>query len=110
MVRPTPKPVVLVLTSYESVVWQVEVEPNARLDAVYYGGYPIPSFGFRQAPRSRTTSAHTYAYSTGAARERRNCPRAISEQLGVPLVSFQGPNEAGRFQVPVYHDRSIVRR
>jgi predicted esterase len=38
-VRPAAKPVVLALTSYSSVLWNVKMAPGARVKAVLIGGY-----------------------------------------------------------------------
>jgi RNA polymerase sigma factor (sigma-70 family) len=38
-VRPTPRPVVLVLSSYDSVLWNLKVADGARVKAVILGGY-----------------------------------------------------------------------
>jgi predicted esterase len=38
-VRPTAKPIVLALASYQSVLWNVKIAPGARVKAVLIGGY-----------------------------------------------------------------------
>ena len=38
-----PRPVALVLTAYESVEWQIELEPGALLERVFLSGYHTQS-------------------------------------------------------------------
>jgi predicted esterase len=114
-VRATPNPVVLALTAYDSVVWNVKVAPGARISAVVASGYfpqeidgvpagvpfyrsgPDPSshFGGRAGPRARE---YFYAYEAGTDEYRRTAS-ALEDLTGLRIATFQGENAGTAFVV-----------
>jgi hypothetical protein len=113
-IRRTDRPVVVVLTSFESVVWRVALEPDATLDAVHYScfkrcrvdvpaGVPAPQELVRR--RNDDDRVETYDYASDGG------PRtleAISQAVGLPVMSAQGPNTSGAFAVPIERDRAVL--
>jgi beta-lactamase regulating signal transducer with metallopeptidase domain/predicted esterase len=96
-VRPTPKPVVLVLTSYGEAVWNVKRSEGARIKAVVVGGYfpqeiddipaeiPVASSNFSSA----RNNDYFYAYKANTLEYRRMVER-LNDLTGLLVSSFQG--------------------
>ena len=97
VVRPSARPVVLVLSSYEPVNWIV-VNAGAQLSAVLLSGYhPSAVTGIGTLPVLRIGSA--YAYSAGSA-EYANLRQAVARYTGPRQIrSFQGSYSGGAFSV-----------
>lgn len=97
LVRPSARPVVLVLASYEPVNWQV-VNAGAQISAVLLSGYhPSGVVGAGTAPMLRIGSA--YAYSAGSA-EFANLRQAVTRYTGPREIrSFQGSYSGTDFTV-----------
>src|SRR5581483_3527769 len=95
-VRRTDKPVVLVLTSYFSVLWQVKVADGARLKAVVLGGWfeqeleGVPAgtpVVYRAAnPGGRTDSFWGYAADTF---EYRRMVERLNDLTGLLVATYQ---------------------
>jgi RNA polymerase sigma factor (sigma-70 family) len=100
-VRPTAKPVTLVLTSYFSVDWHVKLADGARLKNVIVSGYnpqevqgvpagvPVVNRSYFPDDGSRRKDGWFWAYqwNTVAWRE---MVRRLNELTGLPVASFQG--------------------
>jgi hypothetical protein len=89
--------VVLVLTSYEPVNWNVEADPGARISAVLLGGYnPSQVSGTRGVPQ--IDIGRVYAYQQGAdgygALE-----AAVARRTGKRIKTFQGRYSGESFVV-----------
>lgn len=97
LVRPSARPVVLVLSSYEPVNWMV-VNAGAQISAVLLSGYhPSAVTGIDTAPLLRIGSA--YAYSAGSA-EFANLRQAVTRYTGPREIrSFQGSYSGAEFSV-----------
>lgn len=97
MVRPAHKPVVLVLSSYEAVQWQLVLSPGAQLKAVLICGYEQSTVHGMGSARV-VNIGRIYAYE----RASDNYNRLASEVrgwTGKPLDAFQGSYRATSFMV-----------
>lgn len=97
LVRPSARPVVLVLSSYEPVNWMV-VNAGAQISAVLLSGYQLSAVtGIGPAPLRRIGSA--YAYSPGSV-EFTNLRQAVTQYTGPREIrSFQGSYSGTEFSV-----------
>lgn len=97
LARPSNRPVVLVLASYESVNWTV-INTGARISAILLSGYePSTVVGHGSAPILRIGSA--YAYSPGG-EGYGSLRSAIARYTGAREVrSFQGNYTGSEFSV-----------
>lgn len=96
-VRRSPRPMVLVLTSYEPVQWQVKLEPGARLGAVLLGGYYESTvLGAGDARVLRI--GRTYAYQQEG-QEFHALQREVSRWTGRPISLFQTGYHGANFTV-----------
>jgi hypothetical protein len=97
IVRSSPKPVVLVLASYESVNWRV-VNMGGRIAAVLLSGYhPSEVSGIGDATVLRIGSA--YAYAPGSP-EYQRLRQAVMQYTGpMEIRSFQGRYTGSDFVV-----------
>ncbi len=95
--RRGPKPIVLVLSSYEPVHWKVVPENGARIAAVLVSGYYTSSVAGAGAARV-VQIGQDYAYSRegdGFAR----LQRAVAKWVGRPIGMFQARYEGASFSV-----------
>jgi hypothetical protein len=97
LVRRAAKPIVLVLSSYETVDWQIRIEPGAQLKAVLLGGYEESSVSGTGTLRTLRIG-RVYAYEQGSA-ELAQLQREIVRWAGRPIDTFQGAYKGGRFTV-----------
>jgi beta-lactamase regulating signal transducer with metallopeptidase domain/predicted esterase len=109
-VRPTPKPAVLVLTSYFSVDWHIKLADGARIKKVILSGYneqeikglpaevPIENSSYYPSDGSRRKNDWFWA-SEWNAPQSRAVMRRLNALTGLPLASFQGTNEGDSFVV-----------
>jgi predicted esterase len=113
-VRPTAKPVVLVLTAYSETVWNVRPAAGARLKAVVVGGYfaqevdgvpagvpvhhycPDPSSHFEG--RSSPPKGTFYAYQWNTSESRR-LAQTLNDATGLLISSFQAEPRGTAFVV-----------
>jgi hypothetical protein len=96
IVRPADRPIVLVLTSYEAVTWNLNVMPGARLKAILLGGYH--SSTVTGAGNTRIVSIQPYAYeanSSGYAA----LDNEVMRQTGQRIGAFQGRYGGKTFMV-----------
>jgi len=101
-VRPTAKPVVLVLTSYYSVDWNLKLAHGARVRQIILGGaneqtiegVPAAVPVARCFPKDHTDRARLwfYAYDSKSS-EYREMVRKLNEMTALPIASFQGEYE-----------------
>src|SRR5581483_1127191 len=105
-VRRTDKPVVLVLTSYFSVLWRVKVAEGARLRAVILGGWfeqelegvpaGVPVVYRAANPAGRKD--YFWAYSDAAFHYRRMVDR-LNDLTGLLISTYQGEHTGTSFVV-----------
>jgi RNA polymerase sigma factor (sigma-70 family) len=117
-VRPTPKPVTLVLTSYFSVDWHVKLADGARLKNVIVSGYnpqeiqgvpagvPVVNRSYFPDDGSRRKDGWFWAYqwNTVACRE---MVRRLNDLTGLPVASFQGTYDGDSFVVDGQRGRDL---
>ena len=99
-VRPTAKPVVLVLTSYFSVDWHIKLADGARIQKVIVSGYndqeikdlpagvPAINQSYFPSDGSRRKAGWFYAYQWNTP-QWREVVRRLNEMTGLPVASFQ---------------------
>jgi predicted esterase len=105
-VRPTAKPVVLALTSYMEVIWNVKVAAGAQLKAVIVGGWfeqavegvpaGVPIVYRASYPSGRKD--HFYAYKQNSPEYRRMAAK-LSELTSLPVSTFQAENTSASFVI-----------
>jgi hypothetical protein len=94
-VRRSDKPVVLVLSSYEPVLWRIVAEPGARLDAVIISGHHASTV--IGAGSTRTVVLGTsYAYKRST-REYLELDNEVFRLTGKRITMFQGNYEGKSF-------------
>lgn len=96
-VRRSAQPLVLVLTSYEPVQWQLKLEPGARLGAVLVGGYHDSNVQGAGEARVLKIGRH-YAYQHDSA-DFAALQREVTRWTGRPISVFQGNYRGGSFSV-----------
>jgi hypothetical protein len=96
-VRPSSKPVVLVLSSYEAVHWDLKLEPGARLAAVLVSSYKQPRVTGNGAARVMMMGGQ-YAYKIDTS-EYNVLNMAVQRMTGKPIYYFQGRYEGSEFSV-----------
>lgn len=97
LVRRSNKPVVLVLSSYEAVNWQLMLAPGAQLAAVMVSGYyQSKVIGAGSARVINTGGA--YAYKSGSA-QYNALNREVVSTFGKGMDIFQGTYEGEHFSV-----------
>jgi RNA polymerase sigma factor (sigma-70 family) len=105
-VRPTTKPIVLALASYQSVLWNVKLAPGARVKAVLIGGYfeqefegipaTIPIVYRAYFPSLRQDYYYAYQWNTS---ESRRMVEKLNTLTGLLVSTFQGANTGTSFVV-----------
>jgi hypothetical protein len=96
-VKATPQPVVLVLSSHQSVCWQLELAPQARLAAVLLSGYGKSTV----AGAGLTTIASIggfYAFKRGTP-EYLHLEREVLRCTGRNIDHFQSMRAGGSFDI-----------
>jgi hypothetical protein len=95
-VAPGKEPLVLVLTSYETVNWMIHAG-NRRIAAVLISGYkPSTVYGQGSAQVVRIGSKHAYKIDSHDFQDLR---REIARYVGPSTPVFQGVYEGSQFQV-----------
>lgn len=109
VVKPTPKPVVLVLSSYSSVTWQVTLSAGAVLDSVILQGYdpqdvvgvpanvPVTERGYDEA--CACTYGWEYLNNQGGCSYKLMIS-SVRAYVGMDESSFQGCYTGAKFEVP----------
>jgi hypothetical protein len=95
-VRPADRPIVLVLTSYEAVSWNLNVMPGARLKAILLGGYHTSTVS--GAGETRIVSIRPYAYEANSAGYTA-LDNEVMRQTGQRIGGFQGRYGGKTFMV-----------
>ena len=109
-IRPTAKPVVLVLTSYSSVTWHIKLVDGARIKKVIVSGYfeqeikglpadvSIVNRSYFPADGSRRKEGWFWA-SAWNTPQWREMVRRLNDMTGLPVASFQAKSEGEAFIV-----------
>jgi RNA polymerase sigma factor (sigma-70 family) len=109
-VRPTSKPVVLVLTSYMEVDWRIKCAAGARIKKVIVSGYfaqevkglpadvPVANRSYFPVDDSRRKEGWFWAYQWNTP-QWREMVRRLNKETGLPVASFQGQNDGDSFVV-----------
>lgn len=97
LVRRSPRPLVLVLSSYHAVQWRVRLEPGARLEAVLQSGYEDSTvLGAGAARVLKIGQEHAYQ-SEGP--EFQALQRQVTRWTTKPIQLFQGSYQGTAFSV-----------
>jgi hypothetical protein len=97
IVRHTPRPVVLVLSSHQTVEWQLQVEPGAELKAVLLSGYGESTVaGAGNAPIS--SIGGFYAFKRGSA-EFKHLEAEVMRCTGHTIENFQSVYAGSQFEI-----------
>jgi hypothetical protein len=97
LLRRTARPVVLVLSSHQTVEWQLEVEPQAALEAVLLSGYgesTVTGAGAAQV----TSIGGFYAFKRGSA-EFRHLEDEVLRCTGRNIENFQSMYAGHTFEI-----------
>lgn len=96
-IGPGSRPLVLVLSSYEPVRWQLQNAGGRRISAILLSGYHESTVaGHSGANVLRIGSNHAYKLDSG---QYEQLKREISRYVANPVRSFQGAYEASEFSV-----------
>jgi hypothetical protein len=97
LVRPTLRPVVLVLSSHQTVEWRLELQPGAELAAVLLSGYGESTVsGAGEA--SVSSIGGFYAFKRGSA-EFRHLEDEVMRCTGRAIENFQSVYAGQNFEV-----------
>jgi len=96
-VRRSPKPVALVLSSYEPVRWMIITDSGARVAAVLLSGYHASTVVGAGAARVDQLG-RSYAYEKGS-RGYADLQQTVVSWAGKPMTYFQGRYEGSSFAV-----------
>lgn len=110
VVRERPKPVVLALSSHESTLWRIKLEPGAALSRVILQGhYPQEVEGVPEGvPVQRRGAAETcglaygWEVAHGGGREFELMMASLRRLTGLVETSFQGCYAGNRFEIPYW--------
>jgi len=97
VVRGTPRPVVLVLSSHQTVRWEIALEPGATLNAVLLSGYGESTVvGAGEAPVA--SIGGFYAFKRGSA-EFKHLETEVRRCTGRNIEGFQSEYAGHRFEI-----------
>ena len=97
VVRETSRPVVLVLSSHQTVHWEIALAPGATLDAVLLSGYGESTVhGAGGAPVS--SIGGFYAFKQGSA-EFKHLEKEVRRCTGRDIERFQSEYAGHRFEI-----------
>lgn len=96
-VRASSKPIVLVLSSYEAVHWDLKLEPGARIAAVLVSSYKQPRVTGNGSARVMMMGGQ-YAYKLDSS-EYNALNSAVQRMTGKSIYYFQGRYEGAEFSV-----------
>jgi hypothetical protein len=91
----TKNPIVLVLCSYNSVLWQVIPDKDARIDKIIVGGYHLQAVKGAPAPvtyrtyEPKPTNDYFYAYKKESESYPKMCA-AVRKLTGQEVTTFEG--------------------
>lgn len=98
-IRRSPKPVLLVLSSYEAVRWNLRIEPGARLAGVLVSGYKISQSHVTGNGSALVMPAgSSYAYKPGS-NGYSALNLSVQRLTGKQIENFQGSYEGSTFSV-----------
>ena len=97
VVRRSPRPMVLVLSSYEAVDWRLHVESGAQLKAILLASYSDSTVSGAETVKTLNIG-RTHAYDQGTAAFG-NLQRDVMRWTGKPIGTFQGKYKATSFIV-----------
>jgi predicted esterase len=105
-VRPTTKPIVLALASYQSILWKVRISPGARVKAVIIGGYfeqecegipaNIPIVYRAYFPSHKQGYYYAHEWNT---LEYRRMVEKLNDMTDLLVSTFQGAHDGSSFVV-----------
>jgi hypothetical protein len=99
-VRRSPRPITLVLASYEPVRWMIVSEGGARLAAVLVSGYHQSSVvGAGDARVVQIGQAYAYEQKPTGGGNYSDLQRDVTRWVGKPIGVFQGRYQGSRFSV-----------
>jgi beta-lactamase regulating signal transducer with metallopeptidase domain/predicted esterase len=116
-VRPTGKPIVLALASYNSVLWNVRIPKEAQVKAVIVGGYyeqeieGIPAnipIAYRAFFPSRN-EGYLWGYDWNS-EECRSMVEKLNGMTGQPVSTFQGEYTGSSFVVDGSRGRELAQK
>ncbi|HLG42754.1 MAG TPA: hypothetical protein VI643_05265, partial [Planctomycetota bacterium] len=97
----TRGPIVLVLTAYETVRWNVEASPGAKIERILIGGYEVPAKGampagvsiqVRSTVGGDTPSFYSYEEDDEEFAETRNVVRDLTgKEIATTTGQYTGP-------------------
>ena len=104
-----PRPIALVLTAYESVDWQIELEPGAQLERVFLSGYHTQSISgippyipVLSSSHEQRSSRYVYGHDS------RTCSKVVDvamQQYGKAPIEYLSQYKGTAFVI----DRSGIR-
>ncbi|HET7525735.1 MAG TPA: hypothetical protein VFK10_07315 [Burkholderiaceae bacterium] len=97
-VRRSPRPIALVLSSYEPVRWVIVTESGARLAAVLVTGYHSSNVVGAGSARVDQSGRSCYAYEKNS-RGYNELQQTVLSWAGKPMGYFQGRYEGSSFAV-----------
>lgn len=97
IVRPTLRPVVLVLSSHRTVAWQLEVHPGATVKAVLLSGYGESSVSGAGTAIVASIGGF-YAFKRGSA-EFQHLEQEVLRCTGRNIENFQSVYAGERFEI-----------
>jgi predicted esterase len=116
-VRPAAKPIVLVLTSYMSVLWRVKIAPGAHVKAVIIGGYyeqefegipgDIPLVYCAYFPSLNRGFSYGYKSDTP---EYLQMVQKLNDMTGLLVSTFQGAERGTSFVVDGTRGRDLAQK
>jgi hypothetical protein len=107
VLRPTIRPVVLVLSSYQAVHWEIAVAEGARLRAVLLSGYGESTVG-GAGDVLVTSIGGFYAFEPGTA-EFKHLESEVMRCTGRHVDTFQSEYVGQTFEIESDGDRSLTR-
>ena len=97
VVRPTLRPVVLVLSSHRTVEWELDVQPGASLKAVLLSGYGESTVGGAGTALVASIGGF-YAFKRGSA-EFQHLEHEVLRCTGRDIENFQSVYAGERFEI-----------
>ena len=108
-VKATEKPIVVALTSYNSVQWHLKIDPKARVQQIIIAGYfeqglaephpDIPIVWQTYFPTADKKNKHFFWADGWHTREGRNLRKKLNELTGLDVTTFQAEYQGSRFVI-----------
>lgn len=110
-VAKTKKPVILYLSSYESTVWKIETEKDAKIESIYYSAYSpsrvLAPSNVKLVPHHNESGGYTFKNDGQGLEGGEQLFKSIKELTKITPLSFQGSYIGKSFNVPFYKDPTI---